>query len=48
MKRWRFDTLLLIAILATCLVSISANDEDDDDGITVESEKMVTMAIYFF
>lgn len=41
MKRWRFDTLLLIAILSSCLVIISANDDDDDDGVTIEAEKIV-------
>lgn len=43
MKRWRFETLLLFAILSTCLVIGSANDEnDDDDGVTIESEKVVS------
>lgn len=43
MKRWRFETLLLLAILSTCLVTVSTNDEndDDDDGVTIESEKVV-------
>lgn len=42
MKRWRFNTLLLIAILSCCLVTISANaDDDDDDGVTIEAEKIV-------
>ncbi|XP_031623952.1 calnexin isoform X2 [Contarinia nasturtii] len=40
MKRWRFDTLLLIAILSTYLVTISANDDHDDDGLSIESEKI--------
>lgn len=48
MKRWRFDILLLIALLSTCLVIVSANDEDeDDDGVTIESEKVVMVAIKF-
>lgn len=41
MKRWRFNTLLLIAIFSCCLVTISAIDDDDDDGVTIESEKIV-------
>lgn len=41
MKRWRFDILLLIALLSTCLVIVSADDEDDEDGVTIESEKIV-------
>lgn len=42
MKRWRCNTLLLIAILSTCLVITSANDDDDeDDGVTIEAEKIV-------
>lgn len=45
MKRWRFNALLLIAILSTCLVTISANDDEDDDGITIESEKIVIFFI---
>lgn len=45
MKRWRFNTFLLIAILSTCLVTISANDDDDDDGVTVESEKIVMVLL---
>lgn len=45
MKRWRFETLLLLAILSTCLVTVSTNDEnDDDDGVTIESEKVVSIA----
>lgn len=43
MKRWRFDTVLLIAILSTCLVTISANNDDDEDGVTVEAEKIVNV-----
>lgn len=44
MKRWRLETFLLLAILSTCLVTISADDEniDDDDGVTIESEKVVS------
>lgn len=43
MKHWRFNTLLLIAILSTCLITISANDDDDDDGVTIEAEKIVNI-----
>lgn len=43
MKRWRFNTLLLIAILSSCLVTISADDADDDDGVTIEAEKIVSI-----
>lgn len=41
MKRWRFDTLLSIVILSTCLVIVSPNDDFDDDGVTIESEQIV-------
>lgn len=48
MKRWRFETLLLLAILSTCLVTVSTNDEndDDDDGVTIESEKVVSFNFF--
>lgn len=47
MKHWRFNTVLLIAILSTCLVAVSANDDEDDDGVTVESEKIVIFTEIF-
>lgn len=46
MKHWRFNLLLLVAVLSTCLVTISANDDEDDDGVTVESEKIVIFLHY--
>lgn len=50
MKRWRFETLLLLAILSTCLITVSTNDEndDDDDGVTIESEKVVRFFYFAF
>lgn len=45
MKRWRINCLLLVAILSTCLVTISANDDEDDDGVTIETEQVVIKAM---
>lgn len=44
MAKWKLNFVLLIAISSALLVNVFAEDvqdDEDDDGVTIEAEKIV-------
>lgn len=50
MKKWKLNFMLLIAISFALLINVFAEDvqnDEDDDGVTIEAEKIVNSILCF-